>query len=129
MSFCGLSSTSSCVQPICSSRGVSRGTSRNRGRSRGNRGGRLQHDKDAQCVKSERVEEIESDGTIWKILDPNQTFVGRFGNQNILREARGPVAYAKRNVSVDKVSTAWHLIITENMLWQIQNCTDAEGRR
>ncbi|KAF5279738.1 hypothetical protein FQA39_LY05428 [Lamprigera yunnana] len=66
-----IASTSSCVQPIRSFRGISRGTSKSRGRSGGNRGRRLEHDKE-----SERVEEIGSDGTIWKILDPNHTFAG-----------------------------------------------------
>ncbi|KAF5302778.1 hypothetical protein FQA39_LY01958 [Lamprigera yunnana] len=69
-----IASTSSCVQPIRSSHGISRGTSKIRGRSGGNRGRRLEHDKDTQGGESESVEEIGSDDTIWKILDPNQTF-------------------------------------------------------
>ncbi|KAF5297592.1 hypothetical protein FQA39_LY12068 [Lamprigera yunnana] len=67
-----IASTSSCVQPIRSFRG----TSKSRGRSGGNRGRRLEHDKDTQGGESEHVEEIGSVSTIWKILDPNQTFAG-----------------------------------------------------
>ncbi|KAF5284311.1 hypothetical protein FQA39_LY04604 [Lamprigera yunnana] len=66
--------STSCAQPIRASRGISRGTSKSRGRSGENRGRRLDHDKDTQGGESERVEEIGSDGTIWKILDPDQTF-------------------------------------------------------
>ncbi|KAK9680400.1 hypothetical protein QE152_g39118 [Popillia japonica] len=73
-----VASTSSCVQPIQSSRGISHGTSRSRGRSRGNRGRKLEHDKYTQGVESQHVQEIGSDGIIWKILDPNQTFAGDF---------------------------------------------------
>ncbi|KAK9680158.1 hypothetical protein QE152_g39309 [Popillia japonica] len=72
-----VASTSSCVQPIQSSRGISHGTSRSRGRSRGNRGRKLEHDKYTQGVESQHVQEIGSDGIIWKILDPNQTFAGK----------------------------------------------------
>ncbi|KAK4879156.1 hypothetical protein RN001_007302 [Aquatica leii] len=83
-SIIDIASTSSCVQPIRSLRGTSSGTSKGR-RSRGNRGRRLVHDKDTLGAESERVEDTGSDGTIWKILDPNQTFAECFSKHKNLR--------------------------------------------
>ena len=54
---------------------------------------------------------------------------GRYPVHKIFKDIAGPTGYAKRNVMEGNVSSAFHLIITKNMIEHIKSCTEEEARR
>lgn len=73
-----IASTSSDCQPISSHRGRGRsiGRGRCRGRSYGRGHGQVQDIQNTKPVQGIRLEEIGSDGTVWRIMDSNQKSAG-----------------------------------------------------
>ncbi|XP_047098277.1 uncharacterized protein LOC124712029 isoform X2 [Schistocerca piceifrons] len=73
---------------------------------------------------------LGKDGIIeWTVADFGVTTPGRIGQQNILKETRGPTPHAKRHISNDNVSSAWRLLVDQSMLKHIKKCTEAEAQR
>lgn len=71
--------------------------------------------------------EIAVDGTTWTKLKVCGSS-GRYPFHAIFKEIAGPTGYAKRNVMEGNVSSAFHLIITKEMIEHIKCCTEEEGR-
>jgi len=67
--------------------------------------------------------------TKWTIIESGRGASVRFGSHNVLREQPGPTPHATRNVSEDKVSSAWRLFIDDSILHHIKRCTEAEAAR
>ena len=84
---------------------------------------RLSQNSDAFCGT-----EIAVDGRIWTKLEVGGSG-GRSPVHKIFKDIAGPTGYAKRNVMEGNVSSAFHLIITKNMIEHIKYCTEEEARR
>jgi hypothetical protein len=65
----------------------------------------------------------------WTVIESGRGASGRFGSHNVLRKQPGPTPHATRNVSEDKVSSAWQLFIDDSILRHIRRCTEAEAAR
>ncbi|XP_032379457.1 piggyBac transposable element-derived protein 3-like [Etheostoma spectabile] len=66
------------------------------------------------------------DGTAWTVL-PLTDRAGRKQSQNVLTEAAGPTAHAKRNI--EDALTAFVCLFDNGMLKHIRDCTVAEAHR
>ena len=66
------------------------------------------------------------DGTVWMVLQPDRR-PGRRQSQNVLTEAAGPTAQAKRNV--EDSLTAFLCVFDDGMLKHIRDCTVAEAHQ
>ncbi|XP_073345276.1 uncharacterized protein [Pagrus major] len=74
----------------------------------------------------EAAVEKGKDGTVWMVLQPDGR-PGRRQSQNVLTEAAGPTAHAKRNV--EDALTAFLCVFDDGMLKHIRDCTVAEAHR
>ena len=70
-----------------------------------------------------------SDRITWDLLNPNQKNSGRPSCHNVITQAPGPSAQARRSIIKESVCSAWDLFIDESMLRYIQRCTEEEARR
>ena len=70
-----------------------------------------------------------SDRITWDLLNPNQKNSGRRSCHNVITQAPGPSAQARRSIIKESVCSAWDLFIDESMLRHIQRCTEEEVRR
>lgn len=68
------------------------------------------------------------DGTQWTVSTVGNTNTGRRAHQNIVREVPGPTPYTKRHLADDSLASAWRLLIDNNVLKHIKNCTETEAR-
>lgn len=66
------------------------------------------------------------DGTVWTILQSTER-PGRRQSQNVLTEAAGPTAHAKRNI--EDALTAFLCLFDDGMLKHIRDCTVAEAHQ
>ena len=67
-------------------------------------------------------------GHAWEVIAPSSPSSGRALTRNIMRDNPGPTLYAKRNVSVDSLVSAFRLFVDNSMLKHIQKCTETEAR-
>jgi len=72
--------------------------------------------------------ERASDGTLWQTLKEGRD-TGRPLGFTIFKDVSGPTAYAKRNIMLGSVSSAFNLIINEGMMEYIKSCTELEAQR
>ncbi len=68
------------------------------------------------------------DGTVWKPLIPGVLVAGWLQQQNILKEAPGPDAFAFGNID-DTVKSAFKILTDEDLLRHIQEATVTEAHR
>ena len=72
---------------------------------------------------------IAPDGTKWLQITSGDSSLGRYSQQNILRETSGPTPYTKRNVFAGSRAGAWRLLIFDFILKHIAKCTITEAHR
>ena len=72
--------------------------------------------------------EIAVDGTQWIKLKAGGSR-GRTPIRVIFKDIAGPTGYAKRNIMLDCVISAFELIIDKNIMKHIKDCIDTEARR
>lgn len=72
----------------------------------------------------EAAVEKGKDGMVWTVIQPTE-HLGRRQSHNILTEAGGPTAHAKRNI--EDALTAFLCLFDDSMLKHIRNCTVAEA--
>ncbi|CAM4571152.1 unnamed protein product [Leuciscus chuanchicus] len=77
-------------------------------------------------LETETAVEKGKDGTVWTVLQSTER-PGRRQSQNVLTEAAGPTAHAKRNI--EDALTAFLWVFDDGMLKHIRDCTVAEAHR
>ncbi|TRY76094.1 hypothetical protein DNTS_033980 [Danionella cerebrum] len=85
-------------------------------------------DEEAVALNSPSVEirETAKDGTVWTVVEQSENR-GRLQSQNVMTEAAGPTAHAKRNI--EDALTAFLCLVDDGMLKHIRDCTVAEAHR
>ncbi|CAH2089749.1 unnamed protein product [Euphydryas editha] len=82
---------------------------------------------DSQTETEKRQQkDIALDGTEWEEL--GNGCVGRLPSHTIFKDTSGPTGYAKRNIMLGSVSSAFRLIIDNRMMSHIKTCTELEAR-
>ncbi|XP_026059293.1 uncharacterized protein LOC113043955 [Carassius auratus] len=79
-----------------------------------------------ESSRPEVAVEKGKDGTVWTILQSTER-PGRRQSQNVLTEAAGPTAHAKRNI--EDALTAFLCLFDDGMLKHIRDCTVAEAHQ
>lgn len=74
------------------------------------------------------TKETARDGTVWNVCLPGVGSRGRLRMQNVVRQVSGPTPFAKQRIRQDSFLTAFRLLIDNNMLRHIQQCTETEAR-
>ena len=70
---------------------------------------------------------VTPNGTQWTRTVPGTYSRGRYSQQNILRECPEATSYARRNVEIRSLASAWRLIIDKFILEHIRSCTVTEA--
>ena len=71
--------------------------------------------------------EIAVDCTEWR-EQTNTDEIGRFPARNIFRATPGPTCYARKKITNEAISS-FNLLISNDILKHIQNCTEIEARK
>ncbi|GBN98716.1 hypothetical protein AVEN_48818-1 [Araneus ventricosus] len=85
---------------------------------------RLFSSSEAECEENVQNIETSIDGTVWQKIH-QISGPGRSPLHTIFREISGPTGYAKRNIMMGKVRSAFSLILDQCIMNHIEMCIES----